>query len=317
MNFQTLSKVEKYDFYLDLALRNAKARAQEALKEKHDRRFEARRRIEKQQVEAIGELLGKYLGKLLKSFPELDELPPFYLELVKCTVDYPVVKKSLGGITWAVRKADFFTRGYARKMHYTRDISQLMRLKREYVGRISSVMKQVQGAFFYLEEARRTMKNYPSFKTSMRTIALFGFPNVGKTTLLFNLTGAKAEINSYPFTTKSINLGYFMKGEEKIQVIDTPGTLNRFDRMNNIEQQAHLVLKHLADTIIYVFDLTEEYPVEQQLKLYNSIKKFEKKIIVFFSKKDILGKEKIERFAADNKITEKITTSAEGVKEEI
>ncbi|MBN1157548.1 50S ribosome-binding GTPase, partial [Candidatus Woesearchaeota archaeon] len=142
-------------------------------------------------------------------------------------------------------------------------------------------------------------------------------PNVGKTTLLFKLTGAKAEINSYPFTTKSINLGYFSNGEEKIQVIDTPGTLNRFDRMNSIEQQAHLALKYLADTIVYVFDLTGEYPMEQQLKLYDSIKKFNKKVIIYFSKEDVVGKEKIKGFAADNKINERIITDAEEIMKEI
>ena len=112
-------------------------------------------------------------------------------------------------------------------------------------------------------------------------------------------------------------MGYFKTESEKIQVIDTPGTLDRYEKMNNIEQQAHLVLKYLADTIVYVFDLTEEFPLEQQLKLYDSIKKFEKKIIVYFSKEDIVGKEKIKKFAADNKITEKIMTDADELKEEI
>ena len=39
-------------------------------------------------------------------------------------------------------------------------------------------------------------------------VALFGFPNVGKSTLLSKLTPSKPKIANYSFTTKRINMGY-------------------------------------------------------------------------------------------------------------
>ena len=38
--------------------------------------------------------------------------------------------------------------------------------------------------------------------------------------------------------------------------------------MNNIEKVAFLAIKLLAEKIIYVFDLTEPYTMEEQEKLY-------------------------------------------------
>ena len=55
-------------------------------------------------------------------------------------------------------------------------------------------------------------------------------------------------------------------------MVDVPGTLNRFNKMNNIEKQAHLAIKYLAERMIYVFDPTESYPMEEQITLFKKLK---------------------------------------------
>lgn len=132
------------------------------------------------------------------------------------------------------------------------------------------------------------MRTYPDVK-EMFTVCIYGFPNVGKTTLLNKLTGTKAEVAAYAFTTKSINSGYFTINEAKVQVLDVPGTLAREEKMNNIELQAELVRKELASVIIYVFDLSEQaqYAVKRQEQLFRKLGK-EKKVLVYFSKMDLM-----------------------------
>jgi nucleolar GTP-binding protein len=83
-------------------------------------------------------------------------------------------------------------------------------------------------------------------------VAIAGFPNVGKSTLLNRLTGATAETNAYAFTTKSLNMGAIEYRHNTIQFIDTPGTLARPEKMNDIERQAYLAMKYAAHLIIYV-----------------------------------------------------------------
>ena len=187
--------------------------------------------------------------------------------------------------------------------------------RKEFFGRVSSVIKQIEKDFRLIDEARKVMKDYPTIKTGLRTVALVGFPNVGKTTLLYRLTGSKPEISSYAFTTKGINLGNLIGNvegrKEKIQVLDTPGTLNRFFKMNRIEKIAHLAIRHLTESLVYVFDLTESYPLADQLKLYDNLKSAGKPIVCALSKQDLLEKRVVENFVNANPDKKIITETDE------
>jgi len=297
MAFQNIPPIEQYQFYLDIAFKRATKKADLARgKKTKEEKIARSKRIELVRIDTIKDSLNDKLRKIITSFPTIDGLPDFYLDLVKSTLDYAMLKKSLGAVNWLIKKINFFSREYSSKIKRTKDIRKINQYRRQYYGRISSLLKQVRNEFSYLEESRKIMKSYPAIKTGIKTICITGFPNVGKTTLLYKLTGSKPEINSYPFTTKGINVAY-IKNKEKIQLIDTPGTLDRFEKMNNIEKQAHLAIKYLADSIIYVFDLTEPYPLEKQVKLYENLKNFKERIYVYLSKRDLLEKDEIKEFS--------------------
>jgi len=303
MAFQNIPPIEQYQFYLDIAFKRATKKADLARgKKTKEEKIARSKRIELVRIDTINDSLNNKLRKIITSFPIMDELPEFYLELVKCSLDYAMLKKSLGAVNWLVKKINFFSREYSSKIKRTKDIRKINQYRRQYYGRISSLLKQIKNEFSYLEESRKIMKSYPAIKTGIKTICITGFPNVGKTTLLYKLTGSKPEINSYPFTTIGINVAYFKENKEKIQLIDTPGTLDRFEKMNNIEKQAHLAIKYLADSIIYVFDLTEPYPLEKQVKLYKNLESFKERIYVYLSKRDLLEKDKIKEFSKKFKI---------------
>jgi len=297
MNFQTLLHVETADFYLDVAFRKAKEKANDAREKKFKERISKSRYVEGVRVQAVSSTLDKFLGKILLSFPNIDDLPEFYLELVKTHIDYPILKRSLGSIKWAIDKIKGFTSSYISLIMKCRDLEKINSYRREYYGRISSILKQIKDKLKFLEEARRTMKGFPTVKTSLPTVAIAGFPNVGKTTLLFKLTGSKPEINEYAFTTKNINVSYIKKGKKKIQLLDTPGTLNRLNKMNYIEKQAYLAMKLCSHMIVYVFDLTLSYPIEDQIKLYNRLKKMDLPISIYYSKTDLVKKQDINSFS--------------------
>ena len=155
------------------------------------------------------------------------------------------------------------------------------------------------------------MKGFPAIKTGMFTVAIAGFPNVGKTTLLYKLTGSKPEINSYAFTTKNINVSYIKKDPEKkgdrkkkIQFLDTPGTLDRPDKMNYIEKNAYLAITLCTDLIVYVFDLTLTYPIKDQIKLYETTKKLGLPMVIYFSKSDLMPEQEIKDFISEHKYKE-------------
>jgi len=304
MNFQGLKKIEDDRFYIDLAFRRANERASDVrgTKKMKGTRLEKSKRIEVMRIDVIKDVLSERLIGILKSFPDIESLPEFYKELIKCTVDYASLKKSLGALNWARKKVLEMHKKYSAKIRKCMELSKINTFRREFYGRVSSVLSQIKTNLKTIENARKSMKNYPAIKTGVTTIAIAGFPNVGKTTLLFKLTGSKPDIQPYAFTTKGINVGYIKKAGKKIQFLDTPGTLDRFEKMNNIEKVAFLALKMLAEKIIYVFDLTEPYPLEDQIRLFNKIKAMKKNVIPYLSKTDIIDKKIIEEFLKKYKI---------------
>jgi len=132
----------------------------------------------------------------------------------------------------------------------------------------------------------------PTVDFNAITAVIAGFPNVGKSTILRQITTAEPKVADYPFTTTGIQIGHLERKWQKYQIIDTPGLLDRpIDDMNTIELNAMVALEHLADVILYIFDASETsgYPLENQFILYESIKKiFKIPIICIFNKLDLV-----------------------------
>ncbi|MBT5023551.1 GTP-binding protein [Candidatus Woesearchaeota archaeon] len=309
MNFQDLVKVERADWFIDIAFKTAGKvsddKRSDVTKTKASKLSKSRT-LELMKITTIQKVLIKHLKNIVEKFPSIDELPDFYQELINCTLDKDELKKSLGGVSWAITRIGLFSKKYSGKIKAGREIITINSQRKEYYGRICSVLKQIDKFLVVIEKSRRIMKSYPSIKTNIPTIAIFGFPNIGKTTLLSKLTGSTPDIQPYAFTTKGLNIGYIKKSYKKLQVIDTPGSLDRFDKLNNIEKQAYLALKHCAQKVIYVFDLTEPFPIEDQLELFKKLKKQlakEQEIVVYFSKSDILDKQIITEFIKNSKLS--------------
>lgn len=291
MNFGKLGKVETAQTYLDIAFNQAKEYAKESAKTITGSQFQRFQRRELGGINKVHTALVKHLQTIVQSFPAIDNLDPFYRALVSCVVDVAQLKQSLGGVNWAAHRVEDLFREYNAKLRGSRDDTMVLRHKRAFYGRISSVVKKLQKDFVFLDEARKTMKELPTLKTSIPTIVIAGLPNVGKSTLLRALTGSAPAIASYPFTTKQLMLGYRTHNEKKWQFIDTPGLLDRpLAKRNPIEKQAALALQHLAKVVLFVIDPTEScgYPLKEQKNLMKEISKtLNVPVIIILNKADI------------------------------
>jgi nucleolar GTP-binding protein len=244
----------------------------------------------------FADTLAKKINEMSKQFPEIDKLNPFYIGLLGLIVDVQELKQKLSMLKSSsdiIRRIrlEGVSRQYAAKSEY-----ELRKAQVEMEGRICSVVKRLEKTIIDLKIYSKKITEMPLIDFDAKTIVFAGNPNVGKSTLLKRLTGAKPEIAPYQFTTKAINLGSYEWNYEKIQILDTPGLLER-ENHNNIEKKALVALKHLAQIIVFVADPSETCGTKliEQLKLFEKVSsEFSgRKFIVVLNKCDIATEKQI------------------------
>ncbi len=297
----SIAKVESAKSILDIALRSARERASQlrtAKKALPKKTLEKARALELKRCFVFQEKVRESLSSIVKGFPSFEELAPFYFSLAKATLDLGEVKKSLGAANWARGRIEELWEQTKQSLRSAQNTTLLREFRTEFYGRTASVLKQIDKNLAILENARRSMASWPVLKTGVPSVVIAGYPNVGKSTLLKALTGSEPKIASYPFTTQQLMLGYIKSEVATIQVIDTPGLLDRpLTKRNKIELQAILALEHLANLILFVLDPSEVgYPIEKQHALLKEIlSNFKNPVVLVINKTDLLSKESLEK----------------------
>jgi len=201
------------------------------------------------------------------------------------------LKKHLGAIDWAATRAAALTREYRRKIGRSEG-KTIGELRQQAYGRLASLVNQVATDLEELAKARRALRKLPQIDPEVPTIVVAGYPNVGKSSFVRAVSTGRPKIADYPFTTKRVSVGHVDRGVKRIQVLDTPGLLDRpMEKRNPMERQAISALAHVADGVLFLLDPTETcgYPLVDQEKLLEEIRaQFPKvPILVLANKADL------------------------------
>lgn len=289
-----IPKIESTDMYLQIALTAARKRlASFKASLRRGDPLQKQATLERERLNQIAKSIDKKMKAISKAFPAIDQLSEFYQQLIEATLDKEKLKKSLAATAWASSQITKLSFEYQKKLKNAQTKDEITKAKKQGLGRIASVLKQVQKNLIYLDDARKTLRTFPDIK-EYYTVAIAGFPNVGKSTLLSKLTTARPEIKDYAFTTKTLNTGTFTYRHNQIQFIDTPGTLAR-EKQNLIEIQAEIAMRYAAHFIIYVYDVTEPFPLADQKALEKIVRSYGKEVILYGSKIDIVDKKEFEK----------------------
>lgn len=238
------------------------------------------------------------LTQILNDFPKLDDIHPFYADLINVLYDKDHYKLALGQLNTARHLIDNVARDYVRLLKYGDSLYRCKQLKRAALGRMCTIMKRQGQSLEYLEQVRQHLARLPSIDPNTRTLLLCGFPNVGKSSFLNKVTRADVEVEPYAFTTKSLFIGHMDYRYLRWQVVDTPGILDHpLEERNTIEMQAITALAHLRAAVLYVLDVSEQcgHSIEEQIQLFKNIRPLfsNKPLIIAANKIDIISMDEL------------------------
>jgi len=103
------------------------------------------------------------------------------------------------------------------------------------------------------------------------SVVVAGCVNVGKSSIVKQLSSCDPEVHNYPFTTRRMTMGHMdlsNLGYGLVQVMDTPGLLRRGDgdedetegdgKRNEMEKLTLSCLKNVPCCVLFVYDFTED-----------------------------------------------------------
>ncbi len=255
-----------------------------------------------------GNILSDNLSNLVRKYPSFMNIPPFYHDLVDAAVGVDEMRIHLSRVSWAASTIRSITRDHLTRMKSAPDKPSI---RRAAFGRMASVMKSIDPDLLFLNDARQRLRLMPTVDPDLPAIIVAGYPNVGKSSFISSVTGARPEIASYPFTTRGVGVGHFIRGHQRYQVVDTPGLLDRpLSARNEIELQAVAALRHLRGAVLFILDPSEYcgFSLEEQLRLLADVKSWLRlPVLVVANKVDLAGYEGAEMAMS--------TTSGAGVVE--
>lgn len=135
-------------------------------------------------------------------------------------------------------------------------------------------------------------------------VGVVGFPNVGKSTLISNISNAHPKIAAYPFTTKSPVLGVVTGQDGSFVIADIPGLIEGSHRGKGLGDK---FLRHIERTkiLLHLIDMSGSEardPVEDYRAINKELKNYSKEVgkksqVIAANKMDLEGaSENLERF---------------------
>jgi len=254
-------------------------------------------------IKVIEDTTAGYLEGLVKSVPTIENIHPFYSDLLEILVGTAKTKAALGRLSRTARIIREAGKSTSGKLRSVRNPSAAGLLRRSYFGRVASLVRSAEGDLNAIADMREKMKDLPTADPAVPTVVLAGYPGVGKSTIVRALSSAKPETRTYPFTTKAIIIGHVTRGYMTFQIVDTPGILDKpISKRSKVELLSISAFGRLSNIIAFIVDASEgnDFSLESQKGLLDDVLESFKGIpaLVFFNKCDLASAEQLQRAEA-------------------
>lgn len=261
--------------------------------------FVKQKRLEIRRVVSSAKTLSATLRDMALRMPYLDKLHPFYRDLIDVTFGVKTYKHAVAKVGNAHRAVRAIAKEAAYAVRTAAERKDILDARRRYRGRVLDLLDDLAPELEKLRAVAIFLKKLPAVDPALFTIVVGGVPNVGKSSFVRCVSSARPEVGEYPFTTRRIHVGHIYMGGEKIQVVDTPGLLDRpLAERNVMERQAILALRHLAGVVLFIVDPTPHagFPLDMQKRVFDEIvANFAKPVVAVVNKVDIATVEELKK----------------------
>jgi len=268
--------------------------------------------FEREKISSLTLIISQKLERIISQFPWIENLHPFYGEICDLLGNIDEIRRILGRLGGIEKQIKELEREHVARLKETDHPKEMAEIRNQANGRMASMVKKARGDVNYLIRVIKKLKTVPDFNVDYPTVVIAGAPNVGKSSLVREISTGKPEVAEYPFTTKEIVFGHRDIGIINIQIVDTPGLLDRpFRERNLIEKQSILSIRHISDIILFMFDISKDATIslEEQFNLFEDIEREfpNVPIIRVLNKIDLLSEEEITEGKSNLKTQFQIT----------
>jgi hypothetical protein len=134
--------------------------------------------------------------------------------------------------------------------------TQYNKKTQHHIGKLKAKLARLKDELEVRRAKGPKAAGYAVRKSGHATVALVGFPSVGKSTLLNKITNAQSEVAEYQFTTLTVVPGLLEHRGAKIQVLDMPGLIKDAHKGKGRGKEVLSVVRS-ADLILLMIDVFE------------------------------------------------------------
>jgi len=198
------------------------------------------------------------LFKILQDFPQINQIHPFFNDLLHILVDKNNYKLSLNKISKTKFFIKKFSKNYIKLLKYANSVYACKQLKKNVFGKICGNIRKIDNSLVFLEKIRICLKKLPSLNPYKRIVVLGGSPGTGKSSLLNKLTSSNIKIGNKDNESKGLRVGHFTNFFFKWQILDTIGiNCEKITKYNSFEMQTINAYVHLNYNLIYLFNSSQ------------------------------------------------------------
>ncbi len=131
-----------------------------------------------------------------------------------------------------------------------------------HIGKLKAKIARLRQEVDKRKSAGGKGKGFSIKKQGDATVGLVGFPSIGKSTLLNQLTSAESRVGSYDFTTLDAIPGMMYYNGAEIQIFDLPGLISGASEGKG---RGRKVLSAVRNVDLILFMIDAEYPYHLEL----------------------------------------------------